>query len=60
MKMAKASEADLRMAMDLCGALDATPIADQHICADCYIARGSCCTEWDEPESTAEGQTRAP
>jgi hypothetical protein len=39
-------------ACTFCGDPSATKIADQHICDDCYIARGSCCAEWfEESES---------
>ncbi|HYF36387.1 MAG TPA: hypothetical protein VD994_13920 [Prosthecobacter sp.] len=31
-----------------CGNPNATQMADQYICDDCYIARGSCCAEWFE------------
>ena len=34
---------------DFCGAPEATLVADQYICDDCYIARGSCCAgEFEE------------
>lgn len=35
---------------DFCGQIEATCVADQWICNDCYIAKGSCCAGDDGAE----------
>ncbi|GAA5143409.1 hypothetical protein GCM10023213_31140 [Prosthecobacter algae] len=35
---------------DFCGRPEAHPVADMHICDECYIAKGSCCAGEEECE----------
>lgn len=40
-----------------CGAPDATLVGGQPVCDECYIARGSCCAEWFDEETTGVAET---
>ncbi len=42
---------------DFCGRPEAHQVADQFICDDCYIAKGSCCAGEDDEEDAEESMS---
>lgn len=52
---------DENIVCDVCGRFGAFDFGGEHLCADCYEARASCCLEfggddlWEIPDRPAEG-----